>query len=47
MAARDILDRGMGKAVQRVEVSGEVRSSDPVAECELIEAELARERLLR
>jgi hypothetical protein len=38
--ARDILDRALGKPVQRVEAAGEVRSADPVAEVERLEAEV-------
>ena len=42
--ARDILDRTLGKPVQRIETAGEVTSSDPVAEVERLEAEVKRLR---
>lgn len=41
-AARDILDRHLGKPTQRVETVGEVKSGDPVAEAERLEQENAR-----
>jgi hypothetical protein len=44
MVCKDILDRSLGKAVQRIETVGEVTSSDPVAECERLEAEVRRLR---
>jgi transposase-like protein len=42
--ARDILDRALGKPLQRIETSGEVTSSDPVAEVARLEEENARKR---
>jgi hypothetical protein len=42
LCARDILDRTLGKPTQRVEVSGESTSLDPVAEVERLEAEVNR-----
>lgn len=42
--ARDILDRALGKPLQRIETSGEVRSDDPVAEAKRLEEENARRR---
>ena len=44
MVCKDILDRSLGKAVQRIEAVGEVTSSDPVAEVALLEAEVNRLR---
>lgn len=41
---RDILDRTLGKPTQRVEISGESPSDDPVAEARRLEEELARSR---
>jgi hypothetical protein len=38
-AARDILDRAMGRPVARVEAVNEVTSSDPVGEVRMLEAE--------
>ena len=43
-AARDILDRAIGRPAQRVEVTGEVKSLDPLAEVEKLEAEVKRLR---
>lgn len=37
VCARDILDRTLGKPVQRVETSGTVSSSDPVGEVKRLE----------
>lgn len=37
----NLLDRHLGKATQRVEVQGVPTSSDPVAECERLEREIA------
>jgi hypothetical protein len=42
--ARDILDRGLGKPTQRIEMSHEVHSDDPVAEVEKLEQENYRLR---
>ena len=42
--ARDILDRGLGKPTQRIEMSHEVHSDDPVAEVEKLEQENNRLR---
>jgi hypothetical protein len=42
--ARDILDRGLGKPTQRIEMSHEVHSDDPVSEVEKLEEENARLR---
>jgi hypothetical protein len=42
--ARDILDRGLGKPTQRIEMSHEVVSDDPVAEVEKLEQENNRLR---
>jgi hypothetical protein len=42
--ARDILDRALGKAVQRVETAGVVTSEDPVAEVARRESEVKRLR---
>jgi len=42
--ARDILDRGLGKPTQRIEMSHEVHSEDPVAEVEKLEQENNRLR---
>jgi hypothetical protein len=39
-AARDILDRAMGRPAQRIETVNEVRSDNPVAEVERLEAEI-------
>jgi hypothetical protein len=39
-AARDILDRAMGRPAQRIETVNEVRSDNPVAECAMLEAEI-------
>jgi hypothetical protein len=39
---REILDRTLGRPVQRVEAGGEVRSDDPVAEVERLEREINR-----
>ena len=39
---QEILDRTLGRPVQRVEAVGEVTSSDPVAEVERLEAEVKR-----
>jgi hypothetical protein len=39
-AARDILDRAMGRPAQRIETVNEIRSDDPVAECAMLEAEI-------
>jgi predicted transcriptional regulator len=44
IVCKDILDRSMGKAVQRIEAVGEVTSLDPVAEVERLEAEVKRLR---
>jgi hypothetical protein len=44
MCCKDILDRSLGKAVQRIEAVGEVTSLDPVAEVERLEAEVKRLR---
>ena len=44
MVCKDILDRSLGKAVQRIETVGEVTSSEPVAEVEALEAEVNRLR---
>ena len=44
MVCEDILDRSLGKAVQRIETVGEVTSSDPVAEVAMLEAEVNRLR---
>lgn len=41
-AAKDLLDRHLGKPVQRVEMEAPTRSSNPVAEAERLEAENAR-----
>lgn len=43
-AARDILDRGLGKPLQRVEQSNSPTSGDPVAEVERLERENNRLR---
>lgn len=42
--ARDILDRALGKPVQRVETANVVTSDDPVAEVERLEQEVNRMR---
>ena len=42
LCAKDILDRTLGKPTQRVEVSSEAASLDPVAEVERLEAEVNR-----
>jgi hypothetical protein len=42
--ARDILDRAMGKPVQRIEATNVVSSDDPVAEVERLEQEVNRLR---
>lgn len=42
--ARDILDRALGKPVQRVETANVVSSDDPVAEVERLEQEVNRMR---
>jgi hypothetical protein len=42
ICARDILDRVLGKPVQRIETSNEVHSADPVAEVEKLEEEVNR-----
>jgi hypothetical protein len=42
--AKDILDRALGKPLQRVETAGAVTSEDPVAEVERLEAEVKRLR---
>lgn len=42
--ARDILDRALGKPLQRIETSDEVRSADPVAEAERLKEDNARRR---
>lgn len=42
--SQDMLDRSMGKATQRVEMSREVVSSDPVAEFNRLESENVRLR---
>jgi hypothetical protein len=42
--ARDILDRTLGKAVQRVETAAQVTSEDPVAEVARLESEVKRLR---
>lgn len=42
--ARDILDRALGKPVQRVETASVVSSDDPVAEVERLEQEVNRMR---
>jgi hypothetical protein len=44
VCARDILDRTLGKPMQRVEVSSEAASDDPVQEVERLEAEVNRLR---
>jgi hypothetical protein len=45
VCARDILDRTLGKPMQRVEVTGEVASDNPVEEVERLEAEVNRLKL--
>ena len=42
--ARDILDRGLGKPVQRIEATSVASSEDPVAEVERLEQEVNRMR---
>ena len=42
--ARDILDRGLGKPVQRIETTNVPVSDDPVAEVERLEQEVNRMR---
>jgi hypothetical protein len=42
--ARDILDRAMGKPVQRIEATNVVSSEDPVGEAERLEQEVNRMR---
>lgn len=42
--AKDILDRALGKPIQRIETSGEVHSSDPVAEAQQLDEENKRRR---
>ena len=42
--SQDMLDRSMGKATQRVEMSREITSSDPVAEFNRLESENVRLR---
>jgi hypothetical protein len=44
MVCKDILDRSLGKAVQRIEAMGEVHSDDPVKEVEMLEADIKRLR---
>jgi hypothetical protein len=44
MICKDLLDRVLGKAVQRIEAVGEVHSDDPVKEVEMLEAEVKRLR---
>ena len=44
MVCKDLLDRSLGKAVQRIEAVTEVASSDPCAEYERLEAENNRLR---
>ena len=44
MVCKDLLDRSLGKAVQRIEAVAEVASQDPCAEFERIEAENRRLR---
>jgi hypothetical protein len=41
---RDILDRTLGKPVQRIESEDKTQSDDPVAEARRLEEELARSR---
>lgn len=41
---RDILDRTLGKPVQRIETEDKTQSDDPVAEARRLEEELARSR---
>lgn len=41
---KDILDRTLGKPVQRIETEGKTQSDDPVAEARQLEEELARSR---
>lgn len=43
-AAVDILDRGLGKPLQRVEQTGPQSSSDPVAEMKRLEEDNQRRR---
>lgn len=43
--AKDILDRALGKPVQRIETSGSVHSDDPVAEAKRLEEENERRRI--
>ena len=38
MICKDLLDRVLGKAVQRIEAVNEVHSDDPVKEVEMLEA---------
>ena len=44
MVCKDLLDRSLGKAVQRIEAVADVASSDPVQEYERLEAENRRLR---
>ena len=44
MICKDLLDRVLGKAVQRIEAVGEVHSDDPVKEVEMLEADIKRLR---
>jgi hypothetical protein len=41
---RDILDRTLGKPVQRIETEDKTQSDDPVAEAKRLEEELSRTR---
>jgi hypothetical protein len=42
---RDILDRTLGKPVQRIETEDKTQSDDPVAEAKRLEEELDRTRI--
>ena len=42
MICKDLLDRVLGKAVQRIEAVNEVHSDDPVKEVEMLEANIKR-----
>lgn len=44
LCAKDILDRGLGKPVQRIETANVASSDDPVAEVERLEEEVNRLR---
>jgi hypothetical protein len=41
---KDLLDRMLGKALQRIEAVNDVHSEDPVKEVEMLEADIKRLR---